>query len=47
MDNILGVGAFDLSRALEIDPNFLGEDAHEYDETIGSVAIAFQRTCVN
>jgi G3E family GTPase len=40
MDNILGVGAFDLSRALEIDPNFLGEDAHEHDETVGSVAIA-------
>ncbi|NJO49504.1 MAG: GTP-binding protein [Leptolyngbyaceae cyanobacterium RM2_2_4] len=40
MDSILGVGAFDLSRALEIDPNFLGEDAHEHDETVGSVAIA-------
>lgn len=39
MDRILGVGAFDLSRALEIDPNFLGEDAHEHDETVGSVAI--------
>jgi G3E family GTPase len=40
MDSILGVGAFDLSRALKIDPNFLGEDAHEHDETVGSVAIA-------
>ncbi|MBF2078266.1 MAG: GTP-binding protein [Synechococcales cyanobacterium T60_A2020_003] len=40
MDSILGVGAFDLSRALEVDPNFLGEDAHEHDETVGSVAIA-------
>jgi len=40
MDSILGVGAFDLSRALEIDPNFLGEDAHEHDETVGSVAIS-------
>lgn len=40
MDSILGVGAFDLSRALEIDPNFLGEDAHEHDETVASVAIA-------
>ncbi|MEG4350291.1 GTP-binding protein [Microcoleus sp. LAD1_D3] len=40
MDSILGVGAFDLSRALEIDPNFLGEDAHEHDQTVGSVAIA-------
>ncbi|CAC5342535.1 MULTISPECIES: CobW family GTP-binding protein [Planktothrix] len=40
MDSILGVRAFDLSRALEIDPNFLGEDAHEHDQTVGSVAIA-------
>lgn len=39
MDHILGVGAFDLGRALEIDPNFLGEDSHEHDETVGSVAI--------
>ncbi|MBD1854816.1 GTP-binding protein, partial [Leptolyngbya sp. FACHB-1624] len=28
-----------LDRALEIDPNFLGEDAHEHDETVTSVAI--------
>lgn len=40
MDRILGVSAFDLNRALEVDPNFLGEDAHEHDETVGSVAIA-------
>ncbi|MFM7427881.1 MAG: CobW family GTP-binding protein [Elainella sp.] len=40
MNSILGVGAFDLSRALEVDPNFLSEDAHEHDETVGSVAIA-------
>jgi G3E family GTPase len=40
LDQVLGVGAFDLSRALEVDPNFLGEDAHEHDETVGSVAIA-------
>lgn len=39
MDSILGVGAFDLSRALEIDPKFLEEDAHEHDETVGSVAL--------
>ncbi|MGG6298042.1 CobW family GTP-binding protein [Leptolyngbya sp. AN02str] len=39
MESILGVGAFDLSRALEVDPNFLGEDAHEHDETVGSVAL--------
>ncbi|AUT02177.1 cobalamin biosynthesis protein CobW [Nostoc sp. CENA543] len=39
MDALLGVKAFDLSRALEIDPNFLGEDAHEHDETVFSVAL--------
>ncbi|HLO84947.1 MAG TPA: GTP-binding protein [Nostocaceae cyanobacterium] len=39
MDALLGVQAFDLSRALEIDPNFLGEDAHEHDESVYSVAL--------
>jgi G3E family GTPase len=39
MDALLGIGAFDLDRALEIDPNFLSETAHEHDETVGSVAI--------
>jgi G3E family GTPase len=38
MDALLGVGAFDLERALEIDPNFLGEDAHVHDESVYSVA---------
>jgi G3E family GTPase len=36
---ILGIDAFNLARALEIDPNFLGEEAHEHDDTIRSVAI--------
>jgi G3E family GTPase len=39
MDDLLGVKAFDLNRALEIDPDFLGEDAHQHDETVISVAI--------
>ncbi|MEX0271725.1 GTP-binding protein [Leptolyngbyaceae cyanobacterium UHCC 1019] len=39
MDALLGIGAFDLDRALEIDPDFLNETAHEHDETVGSVAI--------
>ncbi|HEY9827269.1 MAG TPA: GTP-binding protein [Stenomitos sp.] len=39
MNDLLGVKAFDLNRALEIDLEFLGEDAHQHDETIGSVAI--------
>ncbi len=40
MDAVLGIGAFELTRALEIDPDFLGEDAHQHDETVTSVAIA-------
>jgi len=39
MDALLGVQAFDLQRALEIDPEFLSETAHEHDETVGSVAL--------
>ncbi|MCY7274283.1 MAG: GTP-binding protein, partial [Phormidesmis sp. CAN_BIN44] len=39
MDALLGVGAFDLTRALEIDPDFLGEDTHQHDESVYSVAL--------
>jgi G3E family GTPase len=39
INQILGVQAFNLERALEIDPDFLGEAAHEHDETVGSTAI--------
>lgn len=39
MDALLGVKAFDLKRALEIDPAFLSEDAHEHDESVYSVAL--------
>lgn len=39
MDELLGVKAFDLDRALEIDPEFLGEDAHEHDESVYSLAL--------
>ena len=39
MDALLGVKAFDLDRALEVDPDFLGEDAHEHDETVYSIAL--------
>ena len=39
IDAVLGVGAFQLERALQIDPEFLGEDAHEHDDTVKSVAI--------
>lgn len=39
MAAILGVQAFDLNRALEVDPAFLEEDAHEHDESVYSFAI--------
>ena len=39
LGKVLGVRAFDLTRALEIDPNFLSETAHEHDTTITSVGV--------
>ncbi len=39
MDALLGVKAFDLDRALEVDPDFLSEDAHEHDESVYSIAL--------
>ena len=40
MDAILGVGAFDLDRTLEVEPSFLTDDhAHEHDDGITSVAL--------
>jgi G3E family GTPase len=39
IDAVLGLDAFNLERALAIDPDFLGEEAHEHDATVGSIAI--------
>ncbi len=39
MSAVLGVRAFDLSRALTIDPDFLSETAHEHDQSVNSVAL--------
>ncbi len=39
IDAVLGVKAFDLDRALQVDPEFLSEDAHEHDESVYSLAI--------
>jgi G3E family GTPase len=44
LDCILGVNAFNLDRALEIDPGFLGEEAHEHDETVGSISLVVDGT---
>ncbi|MEM8809087.1 MAG: GTP-binding protein [Cyanobacteria bacterium P01_G01_bin.38] len=39
MDALLGINAFDLNQALQIDPDFLDELAHEHDQTVGSMAL--------
>lgn len=39
MNQLLGIRSFDLEKALEIDPNFLGEEAHEHDESVYSIAM--------
>ncbi|MFO0773180.1 MAG: GTP-binding protein [Nitrospiraceae bacterium] len=36
---LLNIGAFDLGRKLEIDPNFLGEEAHQHDPSVFSIAL--------
>jgi G3E family GTPase len=36
---LLDIGAFDLDRALELDPKFLLEDTHEHDPSVTSVGI--------
>ncbi|MEL7069884.1 MAG: GTP-binding protein [Cyanobacteria bacterium J06634_6] len=38
MDAVLGVRAFDLDKALAVDPDILNEDAHEHDESVYSLA---------
>jgi len=44
MDQILGVEAFELERALSLDPGFLLEEhAHEHDDAVGSLALVKER----
>ncbi|HTY69876.1 MAG TPA: GTP-binding protein [Alphaproteobacteria bacterium] len=38
VDSILDRRAFDLDRILAVEPNFLGEDTHEHDDAVTSVA---------
>lgn len=42
IDSVVNIGAFDLNRALSLDPNFLEETAHEHDSTVGSVGFEIQ-----
>jgi len=39
LNQILDVGAFDLERALDLDPQFLTETEHQHDLTVTSVGI--------
>jgi G3E family GTPase len=40
---VLGLGAFDLERVLQFDPEFLGEDQeHEHDSSVTSVSSKFE-----
>ncbi|KAH8050981.1 ATP binding protein [Aureococcus anophagefferens] len=40
VDQVLGIGAFDLTKTLEMDPAFLDTDAeHEHDDSVSSVSI--------
>jgi G3E family GTPase len=44
MQELLGVEAFELERALSLDPGFLAEEhAHEHDDAVGSVALVEDR----
>jgi G3E family GTPase len=40
---VLDKGAFDLDRVLEIEPDFLTDDAHEHDEDVRSVSLSSDR----
>jgi len=42
LDAILNVGAFDLDRVLEMDPQFLEESEHQHDQSVTSVGIEIQ-----
>lgn len=42
IDQVVGIRAFDLERALEVDPSFLSEDAHEHDATVGSIGLEIE-----
>lgn len=39
LDRVLGVGAFDLNRVLEMEPEFLSDTEHQHDLSITSVGI--------
>ncbi|KAI9030625.1 CobW/HypB/UreG, nucleotide-binding domain-containing protein [Hyaloraphidium curvatum] len=42
MDRILRIGAFDLRRAVELDPEFLENTDHQHDQSVTSVGFRFE-----
>lgn len=43
VDKVLGRGAFDLDRILELEPEFLGEDHHHHDDDVQSYSFKTMR----
>ncbi len=43
IEQVLGLGAFDLNRVLEATPDFLEDDAHEHNEDVTSVSFETDR----
>lgn len=43
LDQVFGVGAFELDAKLEIDPTFLDDLAHEHDQSVGSFVLREER----
>jgi G3E family GTPase len=43
LDEILGVGAFDMSRTMAVDPGWLDDDAHVHDIALTSVGLETDR----
>ncbi|WP_029009412.1 CobW family GTP-binding protein [Azospirillum halopraeferens] len=43
LDHVLGLGAFDLDRVLAMEPDFLGEDDHEHDQSVTGVSLSEDR----
>jgi G3E family GTPase len=41
-ETVVGIRAFDLDRALAVDPQLLAEDAHEHDASVTSVGIEIE-----
>lgn len=43
LDEVLGIGGFDLKRVLEMEPDFLEEDDHQHDGAVTSVSLREER----